>query len=135
MKHALVIAICGLMLGGLLGQTLSNVKASQDARFGYYRISFDLSGEQGQAFNVKAIPHRKDMRINEPMGIWSRTIYPAGSGHTIFWYPCLDGVEAGDWDFDVEAVESPMVHVLGGKFIMGSEAGPPQRSTGPSRLC
>jgi len=123
MKSILIFAVYVVMLTGLGGQTPGNVKVSQDAGFGYYRVSFDLPGGDTQAFRVKAIPNRKDMRIEEPKGIWSRTMYPGGTGNTIFWYPCLDGVDAEGWGFDLEISESPLVHVAGGAFRMGSDSG------------
>jgi hypothetical protein len=110
----------------MAGQTISNVRVTQDPDVGYYTITFDLSGNANETYLIKAVPYKSDMEITNPQfleGRVGRTPCKTRNNLQLYWDPILEGVDKDGWQFRLLITLSPMVYVQGGSFQMGSTKG------------
>ena len=112
----------------LLAQKISNVRVEQDFELRYYKITFDLSGEEDHPYSIQVIPHRDGRELSKLSFMLgtstTESIFP-GKDHRVFWNPILEGFEPEGWQFRISVKHAPksMVSVQGGSFRMGSNDG------------
>ena len=128
MKRTLLIIvflICALR--GLSAQTISNLRSELDPA-GYYRISYDLSGREGDLYLIRITPYAGSREVTNPKnasGAGITSPVAAGKDLQIFWNPVLEGVGSANWQFRLSVISIPhgMVLVEGGSFLMSSNDG------------
>jgi len=125
MKQTLISLMFMLGLVLLAGQAISNVRVSQHPELRYYQITFDLSGQAGDTYQIKAVPYKAGRELTNPRYLTGKGISAPcspGKGLQLFWEPILAGQEPEGWQFRISATAIPknMVFVEGGSFQMGS---------------
>ena len=125
MKILLALGAMFLGLTPLAGQQISNVRVEQDPALKYYKVTFDLSGQAGDTYQIKAVPYKAGRELTNPRYLTGKGISAPcspGKGLQLFWEPILEGQEPEGWQFRISATAIPknMVFVEGGSFQMGS---------------
>ena len=127
MKQRFLVLVLLIFIAQLSAQTVSNIRVSQDPDLGYYCLTFDLSGEADDSYDIIVIPYKNGKELSYPRYLSGKCIAnlcSSGKDLQIFWNPALEGVEKEGWQFRVSAKPFPKNFVLveGGSFLMGSNS-------------
>jgi len=125
-RTALLMLALLLLLAPIAAQTVSNVRVDLEPSCGYYIITYDLSGKDGEQYQLKVVPYDGSKELASPKFISGQGIdisVTAGKNYQFFWHPILEGVGAGKWQFRISTSISLFVKVEGGSFMMGSTDG------------
>ena len=115
------------LIGLCTAQTVSNIRSEWISEGGYYIITYDLSGKEGDTYLVNLVPYLDDLEVENPQYVSGRGVGVVNPSKnlSLYWHPFLEGVGQGDWRFRINASVLPknMIYVEGGSFMMGSKDG------------
>lgn len=106
MKQRFLVLVLLIFIAQLSAQTVSNIRVSQDPDLGYYCLTFDLSGEADDSYDIIVIPYKNGKELSYPRYLSGKCIAnlcSSGKDLQIFWNPALEGVEKEGWQFRVSA--------------------------------
>ncbi len=123
MKDKIYLLMLLLLVSCTLRAQLSNIRVEKEASCGYYIITFDLDAQSDELFEIKLTPYLGSQEIANPIFVYGDKSSLPAKDIQLFWNPIMEGVEAGDWKFRLNAQATTWKYVQGGSFMMGSNAG------------
>ena len=117
------------LIGLCTAQTVSNIRSEWISEAGYYIITYDLSGKEGDTYLVNLVPYLDDMEVTNLTYVSGQgvdDVVSPSKNLKLYWHPLLEGVGQRNRRFRINtsAIPKNMIYVEGGSFMMGSNDKP-----------